>query len=104
MKACVFVGQTGNPQLDNLMAAQAKGGAIEAAATLVWSGAAQTFAVERLYVDLPGDNRVTLIAKATGVDLATTGFALTEADLTKQSRSLFGILSSDDDRAGAAAV
>jgi hypothetical protein len=92
-----FVVQTGNPQMDYLMAAQANAGGIAVKGALVWSAEARTLAVEKLDIDFPGENRVTLTATAKGVDLSSTGaaqisatsFAVTAVDLTVQSHGLF---------------
>jgi hypothetical protein len=92
-----FVVQTGNAQMDYLMAAQAASGRIGVDLALAWSAAARNLAVERLEIDFPGENRVALTALATGVDLSTSGtaqmsvtsFAVTEIDLTVQSHGLF---------------
>ncbi|TAG20610.1 MAG: hypothetical protein EAZ40_09625 [Rhodobacterales bacterium] len=92
-----FVVQTGHAQMDYLMAAQAGAGRIGVDLALAWAADSRSLAVERLEIDFPGENRVALTARATGVDLSTSGaaqmsvtsFAVTEVDLTVQSHGLF---------------
>ncbi len=92
-----FVVQTGNAQMDYLMAAQAGAGRIGVDLALAWAADSRRLAVERLEIDFPGANRVALTALATGVDLSSAGaaqmsvtsFAVTEVDLTVQSHGLF---------------
>ncbi len=92
-----FVVQTGDAQLDYLMAAQAQAAPIAAAALLTWSPDSRTLAVERFEIDFPGANRFSLTLRAKGVDLSSTGaaqmslasFAVTEMGLAVQSHGLF---------------
>lgn len=89
--------QTGNPQMDYLFAAQARANPIKAEIALSWDATAKEMLLERLHIDFPGRNLVQLTARIAGVDLssragmqmAATGFALTEADLAVQSHGLF---------------
>lgn len=92
-----MVVQTGNPQMDYLFAAQSRANLIDMDVDLAWDATARVLAVERLDIDFPGENRVSLTAKVAGVDLSSTGamqmsatsFAITEADLTVQTHGLF---------------
>jgi hypothetical protein len=92
-----LVVQTGDPQMDYLFAAQARPNRIGVQAALAWDGAARTLTVERLEIDFPGENLVSLTALVNGVDLSSegamqmsaTGFAVTEADLMIQTHGLF---------------
>lgn len=92
-----LVVQMGDAQMDYVFAAQARANPIQAELALVWDRAAREVRVEVLDIDFPGDNRVTLTARTTGVDLTSPGAAqmsltsaaLTEADLTVQSHGLF---------------
>jgi hypothetical protein len=89
--------QTGNPQMDYLLAAQAKPSAIQIEAELSWDAAARNLVLDRLEVDFPGENLITLSARLAGVDLSSAGamqmsatsFAVTEADLMIQAHGLF---------------
>lgn len=92
-----LVVQTGNPQMDYLFAAQARANPIKAELALSWDAAAKEVLIERLNIDFPGRNLVQLSARIAGVDLSTsagmqmaaTGFAVTEADLAVQTHGLF---------------
>lgn len=92
-----LVVQTGDAQLDYILAAQARANPIQADLALAWNREARDFRVEALDIDFPGDNRVMLAARVTGVDLSgpeaarmsLTGAALAEADLTVQTHGLF---------------
>lgn len=89
--------QTGNAQVDWLLAAQARPNGIDAEAALAWDPVAKVLRLERLSLDFPGENRVDASAVVTGVDLSSTGamqmslasFALTEAELRVQTHGLF---------------
>jgi hypothetical protein len=89
--------QTGNAQVDWLLAAQARPNGIDAEAALAWDPVAKVLRLERLSLDFPGENRVEASAVVTGVDLSSTGamqmslasFALTEAELRVQTHGLF---------------
>lgn len=89
--------QTGNPQMDWLFAAQARPNGIDAEAALSWDAGAKVLRLEGLSVDFPGENLLTASAVLTGVDLSSTGavqmsttsFALTEADLAVTTHGLF---------------
>lgn len=89
--------QTGNAQVDWLVAAQARPNGIDAEAALAWDPVAKVLRLERLSLDFPGENRVEASAVVTGVDLSSTGamqmslasFALTEAELRVQTHGLF---------------
>lgn len=89
--------QTGNAQFDWLYAAQARANTIRGEASLSWNAAERVLRLEGLNVDFPGENRVDLSAVLTGVDLSsagamqmsTTSFALTEADLKVTTHGLF---------------
>jgi hypothetical protein len=92
-----LVVQTGDAQMDYLFAAQARANPIRVDLTLAWDKTARELLLERLVIDFPGDNLVSLTAKVAGVDLSSTGamqmsatsFAVTEADLIVQSHGLF---------------
>jgi hypothetical protein len=92
-----LVVQTGDAQMDYLFAAQARANSIQVDLVLVWDKTARELLLERLEIDFPGENLVSLSAKAAGVDLSSTGamqmsatsFAVTELDLTVQSHGLF---------------
>lgn len=92
-----LVVQTGNAQFDWLYAAQARANTIRGEASLSWDAAARVLRLEGLSVDFPGENRVDLSAVLTGVDLSsigamqmsTTSFALTGADLRVTTHGLF---------------
>ena len=92
-----LVVQTGNAQFDWLYAAQARANSIRGAASLTWDPAERVLRLEGLSVDFPGENQVDLSAVLTGVDLSskgamqmsTTSFAVTEADLKVTTHGLF---------------
>lgn len=92
-----LVVQTGNAQFDWLYAAQARANMIDAKASLTWDAKTRVLRLEGLSIDFPGDNQVDLSAALTGVDLSSTGavqmsttsFALTEADLKVTTHGLF---------------
>lgn len=92
-----FVLQTGDAQMDYLFAAQARASPIQADVALEWDPAARVLTLDRLDLDFPGDNRISLTARVAGVDLSSTaalqmsatGFAVTEADLSLQTHGLF---------------
>ncbi len=92
-----LVVQMGDARMDYVFAAQARANPIQADLALVWDREAREVRVEVLDIDFPGENRVTLTARATGVDLSSPGAAqmsltsaaLTEAALTVQSHGLF---------------
>jgi hypothetical protein len=89
--------QTGQPLMDYLYAAQARAFPIRAEAALAWDAARRELVIERVAADFPGDNRLTLSARVAKVDLssagaaqmALTGFAVTEADLTIRTHGWF---------------
>jgi hypothetical protein len=80
-----------------MTAARARLESVDAAITISWEAAARELVIERMEIDFPGDNRVSLVARARGVDLSSpgsmqmslTGFAVTEADLIVESKGLF---------------
>lgn len=92
-----LVVQTGNPQMDWLLAAQSRPNAINAEAALSWDAEARVLRLEGLSLDFPGENAVQASALVRGVDLSSTGgmqmsvtsFALTEADLRISTHGLF---------------
>lgn len=92
----VVVG-TGHPQLDYLHGAQARATPIQVSARIGWEAGARVLALEALEVDFPGENRLGLSARLSGVDLSSAaamqmslgGFALTEAMLEVQSHGFF---------------
>jgi len=92
-----LVVETGNPQIDYTLAAQARANRIQARAALTWDATAKALVLETLEVDFPAANRLELAARIEGVDLSSTGaaqtslgsFALTEVDLLIQSHGLF---------------
>ena len=92
-----LVVQTGNAQMDWLLAAQARPNGIDALAALAWDPSAKALRLEALSLDFPGENRIEVSAVVTGVDLSSTGamqmslagFALTEARLHVQTHGLF---------------
>jgi len=92
-----LVVQTGSAQFDWLYAAQARANMINAEASLSWDPKAKVLRLESLGIDFPGDNQIDLSAALTGVDLSSTGamqmsttsFALTEADLKVTTHGLF---------------
>lgn len=92
-----LVVQTGNAQMDWLLAAQARPNGIGAGAELAWDPAAKVLRLEGLSLDFPGENRIEASAVVTGVDLSSTGamqmslagFALTGARLHVQTHGLF---------------
>jgi hypothetical protein len=89
--------RTGMADLDYIHAAQARANPTRLTAALEWQADARRLVLERLEVDLPGDNAITLTAAVEGVDLSSagamqmslTGAALREADLTVQSHGFF---------------
>jgi hypothetical protein len=89
--------QAGNPQMDWLLAAQARPNSINAEAALAWDPAAKVLRLEGLSIDFPGENLVEASAMVTGVDLSSrgamqmsaTGFALTEFDARITTHGLF---------------
>jgi len=89
--------QTGDPQSDFLYAAQSRPNGARLNLDLAWDAAANALAVEQLVVDFPGENLITLSLLMSGVDLSspgamqmsTTSFALSEADLKIQTHGLF---------------
>ncbi|NJM83972.1 MAG: hypothetical protein HC844_17345 [Tabrizicola sp.] len=89
--------QTGNPQMDWLIAAQARPNGIDAEAVLGWDPVAKVLRLERVSLDFPGDNMLRASAVLTGVDLSSmgamqmsaTGFALTDVDLAITTHGLF---------------
>lgn len=97
VSALRLVVQTGDAQMDYLFAAQARANPIQIDLALAWDKSARELLLERLEIDFPGENQVSLTAKVAGVDLSSTGamqmsatsFAVTEADLTVQSHGLF---------------
>jgi hypothetical protein len=92
-----LVVQTGNPQMDWLIAAQSKPNAIDAEVSLSWDAGAKVLKLEGLTVDFPGENAVQASALVRGVDLSSTGgmqmsvtsFALAETDLRITMHGLF---------------
>jgi hypothetical protein len=92
-----IVVQSGNTQLDWLLAAQARAGTIDADLSLAWDAARRELQLERLNIDFPGENQVQASARVGNVDLSSTGamqmsatgFALTEADLKVTTHGLF---------------
>lgn len=92
-----LVVQTGNPQMDWLLAAQSRPNGIDAEASLSWDPAGKVLRLEGLTLDFPGENRIEGSAVVTGVDLSSrgamqmsaTGFSLTEAELNVQMHGLF---------------
>lgn len=92
-----FVVQTGQPQMDYLMAAQAGANRVAVKADLTWTATSRSLALERLEIDFPGANLLTLTARAIGVDLSSPGaaqmsvasFAITDVDLMVQTHGLF---------------
>lgn len=92
----VVVG-TGHPQLDYLHGAQARATPIQVSARIGWEAGARVLALEALEVDFPGENRLGLSARFTGVDLSSAaamqmslgGFALTDVMLEVRSHGLF---------------
>jgi hypothetical protein len=92
-----LVVQTGNAQMDWLFAAQSRPNAINAEVSLGWDAAGRELRLEGLSIDFPGENLVQASARATGVDLSTTGamqssvtsFALTEVDVRITTHGLF---------------
>jgi hypothetical protein len=92
-----LVVQTGNAQMDWLLAAQSRPNAIEAELSLAWDPEARVLRLEGLSVDFPGENLVQASATVTGVDLSSTGamqmsatsFALTEFDARVTMHGLF---------------
>lgn len=92
-----LVVQTGDAQMDWLLAAQARPNAMRAEASLAWDAAARELRLEGLSIDFPGENLVELSAVVAGVDLSSTGamqmsatsFAVAEADLAVTTHGLF---------------
>lgn len=92
-----LVVQTGQPQMDWLLAAQARPNGIDAEASLAWDPAAKVLRLDGLSIDFPGDNLVEMSARVDRVDLSSPGtmqmsatsFALTEADLRITTHGLF---------------
>jgi hypothetical protein len=92
-----LVVQTGNAQMDWLLAAQSRPSAIQADLSLAWDPAARELRLEGLSLDFPGENLVQVSGTATGVDLSSTGamqmsatsFALTEFDARITMHGLF---------------
>lgn len=93
-----LVFQTGNAQMDWPFAAQSRPNVIDAEASLAWDAAGQELRLEGLSIDFPGANLVQASARATGVDLSTTGamqssvtsVALTAFDARITMHGLFG--------------
>jgi hypothetical protein len=89
--------ETGNPQVDYILAVQARVQSIQGDLDLAWDRAAREVRLERLDIDFPGENRVSLTARAGGVDLSSPGSAqmsitsaaLVEADLVIRTHGLF---------------
>ena len=92
-----LVVQTDNPQMDYLFAAQARAYPIAATLALRWDKAVNTLHLDRLDIDFPGTNAVSLTAEVGRVDLssvgamqmALTGFAITRARLSVTTHGLF---------------
>lgn len=88
---------TGNPQMDYLLAAQARANTIDGRLVLDWDAAARRLAVTALEADFPGDNLLRFSAGIDGVDLtdaaamqmSVSGFALREASLEVRTHGLF---------------
>lgn len=97
VEGLALVIQTGDAQMDYLLAAQARANPVRADLVLSWDAAQRALSVERLEIGFPGANRLLLSARLAGVDLGSTGamqmsvtsFAVTEADLLVQSNGLF---------------
>lgn len=91
------VAQIGSPQMDWLYAAQARANTIDAALALSWDSAGRVLRLDRLEIDLPGDNLIEASAKVGQVDLSSLGaaqmslasFAVTEVDLQVRTHGLF---------------
>ena len=89
--------ETGNPRVDYILAVQARVQSIQGDLDLAWDRAARELRLARLDIDFPGENRVTVTARATGVDLSGAGAAqmslasaaLVEADLMVRTHGLF---------------
>jgi hypothetical protein len=89
--------RTGMADMDYIYSAQARANPIQVSAALEWQAGARRLALERLEVDLPGDNAISLTAVLEGVDLSSeaamqmspTGAALREADLTLRTHGFF---------------
>ncbi len=89
--------QTGNSQMDWLMAAQSRPNRIDAQMALAWDPGARELRLEGLSIDFPGKNLLEAAALMRGVDLSSQGamemsvtsFALTEADLHLQTHGFF---------------
>ena len=89
--------RTGMADMDYVYAAQARANPIRVTAALEWQAGAKRLLLDRLDVDLPGDNATTLTAVVERVDLSSkaamqmslTGAALHSADLTVRTHGLF---------------
>lgn len=92
-----LVVQTDMPQMDYLFAAQSRAAPIQVALAVRWDKAAKVLHLDRLDIDFPGNNAVTLTAVAGNVDLssigaaqmALTGFSITNARLSVTTHGLF---------------
>lgn len=92
-----LVVQTGNVQMDWLLAAQSRPSRINAEAALSWDPEERVLRLDGMSIDFPGDNLVQVSARLTGVDLSSTGamqmsvtsFALTEFDARVTTHGLF---------------
>lgn len=92
-----LVVETGDSQMDWLFAAQARPNRIDAGMALAWDPAEKVLRLDGLSVDFPGENRVQVSGRMTGVDLSSTGamqmsmtsFALTELDARITTHGLF---------------
>jgi hypothetical protein len=92
-----LVVQIDDAQMNWLFAAQARSNTIDGEIALAWDAQGRALSIETLRLDFPGDNQVVLSARASGVDLSSTGaiqmsatsFAVTEADVMVQTHGLF---------------
>lgn len=89
--------RTGMADMDYIYAAQARANPTHVAVALSWQAEARQLVLERLDVDMPGDNAISLTAVVEGVDLSgdaamqqsLTTAALRAADLSVRTHGFF---------------